>query len=306
MLPDYSYSCAEIRAREARLLDADALQGGEGTADMVRRLADLGYGQGGQGSVEALIEAEMASVAELIKTMLPRELYSLLLLENDCHNMKVLLKAAVVGKKFPELIKNGSVFDPQIAEACAQGGEFSLLSEHIASVLNPAYDGGELVSPYGISTSCDRAFYGELAICAKKAPDIIKRACALEADCINYLSYKRARAVNMDQSSFRMALIPGGSLSCERLYEAYCQGSDDLGELSFGCDCHFAYLNAEKSEGGTLGETRLALSLEVQKIYEEGRYDTDTPVPIFLYYKKKQNEALKLRALAAHGRNEVQ
>lgn len=303
MIPDYSYSCAELRVRESRIITDEALQrSGITEAELLRMLSDLGFGASGAESVDGLIKAELTSVRALMKSMLPEELYALLLLDTDSHNLKVLLKSAVMGSDRSELLLEETVYDTEIAAACASGGEFSLLSEHIASVLNPAYDAGELVSPFDISTACDRAFFGQKAIYAKKAPEVIRRSAMLEADTVNYLSFRRARAISLAPELFEKTLVPGGSMPTERLSFAYQSGDDDLSALSFGYDCHEAYLMADRREDPSVYAASRVLMLEAEKLLEPYRYDTDTPYPIFLFFRKKQNEALILRrALVSAG-----
>lgn len=304
MQADYSYSNAGIRVLEGRILDAETLSrvASQTRADGEKMLSDVGYGAGTTGSCNALIASELSEVRALMLRALPEKLYPILLLPFDAHNMKVLFKDIVADTDSKAYLYDNTVYNTDIVAACCRGGEFSLLSDTIASVLNPAYDSGALTSPFGISTYCEKAIRSEISAVSKAAPQLIIELVRAQADFLNYIAYIRARATKLSAQSFEQTLVPGGDIPAEVFSNAFAAGADDMRSYTFGYPAHFAIMKAQEAAQTSIPAARALLDGEEIKLLEPGRFDTDTPYPIFLYFMKKLDEARRVREAFANMR----
>jgi vacuolar-type H+-ATPase subunit C/Vma6 len=207
----------------------------------------------------------------------------------------VLLKSCVIGKEPSGMLYDNTAFDTEVAAACCRGGEFSLLSDGIAGVLNPAYDSGQLAVPLGISTKCDLAFYKEIAAYAAKAPKLIRKYVKYEADHTNYISYLRAFSTGLPADTFRKMLLPGGFIPESVFAACYEAKPESVRPYTFGYETHYGIVKAEEAAKNSINAASDALDAATEALLEYEKYEINSPVPVFLYYKKKIREARLIR-----------
>ncbi|MBO4422625.1 MAG: V-type ATPase subunit [Clostridia bacterium] len=302
-MADYTYTNAYISAKETSILNRDALARiTSDSADALRLLAQTGYGGGEGGSAGELADRELSQLRAFIMSALPDTLYPLLILPYDAHNLKVLLKCRVSGADPAPYLYDNTMFDTEIAAACCRGGEFSLLSDTIADGLNAAYDDGRLTAPFSISAECDRAFYRDISLRSKKAIQPVSDYVTAEADGKNLLTFYRAKRIGLSADDFKALLLPGGSVSGDVFTGAYASNAEDLRAYTFGLDCHDAFSAAAEAAGRSLSEAAGVLDDYSLSKLLPFRYEPSSPVPVFIYFKKKTAEARLVReAFAGNG-----
>ena len=300
---DYSFTVAYISAKETSILTKEALS--RITADKhdaLRLLSQTGYGGGTDGkSAGELTDSELSALRRFVMDSLPEELYSLLILPYDAHNVKVLLKCRINGADPKPYLYDNTMFDTEIAAACCRGGEFSLLSETIAKSLNAAFDSETLSLPFGISTECDRAFYSEISAQSRSAPKAVAAYIKAEIDGKNFISYFRSKRIGLDIQSFSSLLLPGGEAPDSVFTTAYAAGAEDFRQYTFGLDVHDAFIAAADGAKKSLSDAADALDSYALSKLEPYKYEPQSVVPIFLYFKKKTAEARHIREAFAAG-----
>lgn len=298
---DYSYNVAYVSAKEPSILSRETLSRmAQDRADGVRQLMQAGYGTEGS-TVSALVDGELSALRAFMMTALPEQLYKLLILPYDAHNLKVLLKCTVSGADPTPYLYDNTVFDTEIVAACCRGGEFSLLSDGIAAVLDPAYDDGSLSAPFGISTAVDRVMRAEMTALASTAPEPIRDFITAETDGKNFTSYLRAQNAGLSRETLAQVLLPGGAVPHEIYFTAFENNAADLTAYTFGCDAHDAF--AKAAERAKISVPYAADALDEYAISKllPFKYETNSPVPLFLYFKKKTAEARHIREAFATG-----
>ncbi len=298
---DYSYNVARIAALESKLITKESLSriSASSSEEAAKQLAASGYGDPAAVSCGELTGAELSALRVFVRSALPEELSAMLILPYDCHNLKVLLKSCVLGTESPGMLYDNTIFDTEIAAACCRGGEFSLLSDRIAGILNPAYDSGELTAPFGISSKCDQAFYFEISERAKNAPELIAKYAAYEADHINYISYLRASSTGLSPDTFCKTLLPGGFIPSSAFTAAYEAKAEDIRAYTFGYETHDGIVAAQEAAKTSVTAAADTLDAYSEKMLEPEKYEINSPVPVFLYYKKKIREARLIRTYFA-------
>ena len=298
---DYSYIVAYIAAKETSILNREALSRvSADKADAVRFLSQSGYGGDGK-TVAEMTDNELSDLRAFILQALPENMSKLLILPYDAHNLKVLLKCGISGADPGPYLYDNTLLDTEIMAACCRGGEFSLISDTVADALNPAYDDGTLGTPFGISTAVDRAFYAEISDAAASAPSPIRDFTAAETDGKNLISYFRALGTGLDAETFSKLLLPGGRAPDEVFLKAFETRADDLRQFSFGFDPHDAFANAADQAKVSLSAACDVLDAYAKSKLEPYKYETDSPVPVFLYFKKKTAEARAVREAFSGG-----
>lgn len=289
---DYTYTAARIAAMESNLLSKEALSRITSSSDPLQVLIQTGYGKDAQ-TVSEAVEYELSAVRRFVMESLPQKLYPLLILPYDSHNLKVLLKCTVNGADPKPYLYGDTMFDTEIAKACCRGGEFSLLSDNIASYLNKAYDEGELTNPFNISTWCDKAFYSEISLYANSAPVPVKDYTEAVIDGKNFISYQRAVKTGLSGQDFRRVLIGGGTIPPSAFEKAFDAKASDICAYTFGFKS-FDAVKAAHAKKDTASASAV-FDEYCLGLLEESKYETLSPVPVFVYFKKKQIEARRVR-----------
>lgn len=300
---DYAFTAAYVSAKETSIFSKDSL--GRIFADKreaARLLAQTGYGGAADGaSIDGLTDNELSALRKFVMESLPAELHSLLILPYDAHNLKVLLKCRVNGADPAPYLYDNTMFDTEIAAACCRGGEFSLLSEQIAQILNAAYDSGLLSLPFGISTECDKAFYADISYRAQSVIGPVAEYIKAEVDGKNFMSYIRAKNIGLDSSDVKSLILSGGSVPSKILVSAYESGAEELRAYTFGFDAHYAFCDASDAAKKSFSDASDVLDGYAQSKLEPYKYEPESPVPVFLYFKKKTAEARHIREAFAKG-----
>lgn len=132
-----------------------------------KMLAEFGYPAVSEGKgVNSSIDGELAAATAMIRELAPdEELTNLLFFEQDALNLKMYLKAKLIGKPYEEIKPVNGGFAPEIIRACVMTEDFSLMGEDIASALEGIENETD---PCKISCIADRAMYSHAVLTAKK------------------------------------------------------------------------------------------------------------------------------------------
>jgi vacuolar-type H+-ATPase subunit C/Vma6 len=156
----YEYAIGRIKATNhpvltgeqwSRLREAD-YQGA------VKLIEEYGYPRIEEGgNVRQSIDSEMERAVEFILELAPdQELTNLLFFEEDALNLKLFLKAKLVGKKREGLPTVKGSFLPELLRICADTEDFSMLGTVLEKELEGLEDESD---PFLISCKVDRAMF---------------------------------------------------------------------------------------------------------------------------------------------------
>ena len=138
----YTSAVSRIRANENYLLtnaDVDRLLGAKDAGEVLSFLSDKGYGGGA--AVPELFSRERERAWDLIREIAPDfSLFFPLLVRNDFHNAKAVLKGIVSGHDYLSMLLRPSVLPVEELKNAVSDRKFSLLPEWIAPALESAYD----------------------------------------------------------------------------------------------------------------------------------------------------------------------
>lgn len=152
----YEFSIGSVRAREKSLLtgtDIEQLVSCKNEAELAAMLADKDFGSGS--TVDELLAERTAKVWEYLRSVAPDfEIFSPFLIQNDIHNIKVVLKGTMSARKYAHLLLTPGTIDTDVIVEAVENRKPGLLPEWVSAETDRAY---ELLSQKGDARESDAA-----------------------------------------------------------------------------------------------------------------------------------------------------
>ena len=145
MSVSWGYSVGNVRAREVTLLkgsDLEQLASLTSEEQLLSALKDKGFGGTDiSGSVDEILKYETEQLWEYLKaTAADVSVFYPLLIDNDYHNLKTVIKGVLSGKSYERLMLRPSVIDIKTVETAVKEKQFSILPEFCAEAAKEAYE----------------------------------------------------------------------------------------------------------------------------------------------------------------------
>lgn len=148
----YTYAVARIHAKELSLLnsrDVEQLVTAKDKPEVLRILADKGFGNGSETDTEALLDGEFRKTRELIGELLnDTSVLDVFLLEKDFHNLKAAVKVVYTESPADGIFMDGGSISAEKIHSAVSERNFEELpmkmryaAEEAAAVLNRTGDG---------------------------------------------------------------------------------------------------------------------------------------------------------------------
>lgn len=141
---EFAYAVARIRSNEARLLSSsniETLIGVQGYSEAVKLLCDMGYENLDTLGEEKVLSTVLENAFELIYTSAPdKKCLDFLIIRNDFHNIKALLKCRISGQDAQSLLLSPSVVDTELIKTSLDTKDYSALPEFLAKTVKEAYE----------------------------------------------------------------------------------------------------------------------------------------------------------------------
>lgn len=142
MALSYEYSIGSVRAREKSLLtavDLEQLLACKSEGELCALLGDKGYGDGK--SVDEIIDNHTQAMWRYLKDVAPDfALFNVFLIQNDNHNLKVVIKGSLSARKYRHLLVMPATLDAEDMVKAVESRGFALLPEWIAKNADKAYE----------------------------------------------------------------------------------------------------------------------------------------------------------------------
>ncbi len=142
MALSYEYSIGSVRAREKSLLnssDVEQMLSFKSDNELLKFLIDKGYGEGK--SIDEVISSHTNNVWDYLEKTAPDfRIFDLFIIQNDAHNLKVVLKSIMAGKMHDELLVAPYTIEPDLIKEAVSHKKFEKLPEWISEAAAQAYD----------------------------------------------------------------------------------------------------------------------------------------------------------------------
>ncbi len=310
MAGSYPYAVGRIRVQETHLIDrarwnrlyeADEAEG-------MKLLIEAGYGTDSaeDGSLDAMIDAELLKTRQFINEITPdKALTDLLLLPVDVHNIKTLLKGMIQRVEVDDLLLEGGATDLEVLKQAMTHGDYTLLPLCFRETLKKLEDTED---PRVISAEIDRAAYQGIQEILKKHRDpLLELYFQAKIDFTNILTILRANVLKWETYRIRPFLLEGGELDEKQLLDALGVPMEQLARL-LAHGRHSVTIRSilEKyAQDGNLTEVEQQLDNVAFAIIHDARGDSFGIGPVANYYLTRQAEGRALRVLFAGKRSGV-
>ena len=223
---DYLYLSSLLRAREARLVTrekAERMIDQPSFEESAKMLVENGYEDMSRMSLKQIedgLARRRASIFREMEGLVPdAAVLDLFRLKYDYHNVKVMIKSEGMQSDNSELLSESGRVSVTTMKKCFQDDRLQDLPGQLGTIADQARlllsrSGNPQLSDFLL----DRALFAELSELTKKIGGEFAAAyIALLADSNNLRSAVRILRMGKDAGYLREALVPGGSISEERV-----------------------------------------------------------------------------------------
>ncbi len=302
----YTYAVGRIKALEARLIspaEMERLLEEETYAGALRALGEFsnyaGLVAAGDRQPEEILEEHLREVYELVSELsLGSKVIKALRLKYDFHNLKILLKAKLVGSEPESFSRVGLLSLEQLALATAERkieGADRFAGEMVVSAL-ARVDGNEALDR--IETIVDR-FYYEMFLKNLSVNPFLEEYARRTIDLVNIRAFWRVQAMGWPEEKLSENLLPGGTLEANLFLT---NRATPVAELAPKVKDE-AYrkilresLAAYQSKKDLSALDRLADDFLVE-LLRKGRHYCFGLEPLVGYIAAKENEVMRLRII---------
>ena len=263
---DYLYLSSLLRAREKNMLTRDRAErmlDAPGFEDCAKLLTDSGYEDMSQMNIKQIEDALAARRAALFRELEglvpdPAAL-DLFRMKYDYHNIKVLIKSAAMEQEDSALLSESGRIPRETLLHCFRDDRLRDLPGAIGAAAEEARNLlSRSANPQLSDFLLDKAYFAELQETAEAMDsDFARGYVRLLADATNLRSAVRILRMGKDIGYLREALVPGGSISEERLISGIA-GEGIASVFTGSALAKAAQLGADAVSGGTLTGFELA------------------------------------------------
>ena len=263
---DYLYLSSLLRAREKNMLTRDRAErmlDAPGFEDCAKLLTDSGYEDMSQMNIKQIEDALAARRAALfreLESLVPdTAALDLFRMKYDYHNIKVLIKSAAMEQEDSALLSESGRIPSETILRCLRDDRLRDLPGAIGAAAEEARNLlSRSANPQLSDFLLDKAYFAELQEKAEALnSDFARGYVQILADATNLRSAVRILRMGKDIGYLREALVPGGSISEERLISGIA-GEGIASVFAGSALAKAAQLGADAVSGGTLTGFELA------------------------------------------------
>ena len=310
--PSYAYACARISALEKSLFGKETIRRmTEGSLEeAMRQIVDAKYGnlpEATSADIEKMIDTVRRQTAETVRELSPDSaLTDLFLLATDAHNLKILVKARLLGLSEPATLEGGLYSCEQIGNMVAQQsyGELpqaladSLVALEAKLRVQPDPQTVSVYVDYGYRAHC-------LASTEKTKEAFAKLYFSALCDFDNVITFLRMRAMGAQKEDLKAVLLPTRGIRAQALIDAYELSSESLTKALSDSVAKLALLEglAGMLTTGNIAMLEKARDNYLLSLVNDHRHDVMTIFPVVGYYLARDREAKALRLIVTVKRN---
>lgn len=302
---DYLYISSLLRARELHMLNRDRAErmlDAAGFDECAKMLTENGYEDMSQMSIsqiENALSVRRAALFHELESLIPdKEVLDLFRLKYDYHNAKVLIKSGAQTQLSKDLLSDSGRVSKDVMIRSFLEDRLRDLPGNLASAAEEAR--GVLsrsANPQLSDFLMDREYFSELRDLADQlGSDFAKGYVALLADSTNLRSAVRILRMGKDIGYLREALVPGGSVSEERLISGI--SGEGIASVFAGSALRkAAQLGADAVSGGTLTEFELACDNTLAAYLADARRSSFGEECVIAYLAGQEAELTAVRMI---------
>lgn len=284
------------RERAERMLDAGSFD------ECAKLLSDCGYADMSAMSakeIEGYLSSRRDEVfAEMEKLAPDRGVVDVFRMKYDYHNAKVLVKAEAVGQDGARLLSRSGRFAPEkLTELYNEENLGQLPALFAAAVEDAKSVLARTANPQLADFILDRAYFAEIRAAAQSADcPFLAGYAAILTDSTNLKSAVRTLRMGKDLEFMDSALIPGGSVSADRIIAAGDRESITALYANTLLE-RAAAIGAEAVEGGSMTAFELACDNAVTEYLRAAKLVSYGPEALIAYLAAAESEITAVRMI---------
>ena len=308
------FSNARIKCLENGLMSGDRLNRMIDCSTLdaaVKILYETNYGGGAvidnPLDFNKILSAEEEIVNRFILEVMPEKSgLEILLLKNDYHNLKALIKGKILGLEDASfmLLGGGIVGIEKLKIALSEDNYSSLpkpmakAAEKIASQILTSS-----LTPRAIDIALDKAYY-EDADSRLKKDGILRGYLNILIDTANISAFIRTKRANGTEKSYEEAFIENGTLNISFFKDAF---ENSLEAFIEKCRFtpYFGLFNAEEMQKGILVSFEAAVDNKLLNLFKAEKNDMFSVAVIAGYYLAKMSEIKQIKLVLTAIKNSV-
>ena len=302
---EYAFAVARIRSNENKLLSGSTVESAITAADYkeaVKILSDSGYGDFTSQDEEKILSQKLKEAFELIYSSAPdKKCIDFLIVKNDFHNFKAILKSIVQNKPIDELLLTPSIVDTDIAIKAVREKQFDMLGQEFKESVKKAYDvlvttlDGQLCD-----VILDKACLEMTLDLAKQSKDAFAVSLANKMTALYDIKIAlRCMKTGKDEQFVKSCLAQCDILDCDRLALAALEGENAL--------CEYVKFVSFETLAQCIGKSYAAFEKEMDDILidsvKDAKYRCLGMAPLVAYYFAVENEIKTIRIILSCKKN---
>lgn len=305
---EFAYAVARIRSNETKLLSASCIETMINSSDFKDALKTLsenkGYENLEKSDEESVLTGVLSDAFELIHSCAPdKKCLDFLIVKNDFHNIKAILKCMVTGADADKLTVSPSVVEPDKLVSALESKDFSELPVIFSDTLKNAY---ELITTtmdgQALEVFLDRKCIEASCALAKDSKDEFSISLAnLFATVQNIKIALRCLKAGKDKDFIMNALAECSNLSREKLCEAVLDGEEAL--LAYVKHIGFDSLS-ESIKYGYAAFEKACDDMLMEKV-KHAKYQCLGIAPLVAYYFAVDAEVKTVRIILSCKKNGI-
>ena len=301
MAVSYAFAVGNVRAKEGNLLrkqDIEQLLAMKTVAEALSYVRDKGFADADTPlSVTDVLKAEEQKLWEYVASIAPDySVFRPFIINNDCQNMKAVLKAAASGRSFAELVVSPVTIAVSDIEKAVQNKEFGILPEFLREAAKEAFEALiGMGDPQLCDALLDAAFMKEKLILSAdiKLPMLAE----LVKTTVFYANMKAAlRCARAKKSVAFMekCLVDTEDVSAKRLISAATKGTDEVLTVLEGASRYSGKAAAEAFRSAPCEFEKFVDNL-LMKTVMKAKYVAVGAEPLIAYLQAKLAEIQAVR-----------
>ena len=302
------YAVGRLRMLRRAALDEGQLQrliGADGLADTLKTLREFGYLGAQEQDIDQATADRLEAAARMIRQLSPAaETTDAFLLRHDVLNLKILLKARILGMQ-PEGLSRAGTLDLEQLRRAVTEHKYQALPLPIREAMEALERQIVLApDPMLIDVRLDQAMYRMLKDGLKRAASpAAKDWLKARADFVNLRAFLRLKGIPASLN-IQDVLVEGGSLSPE----AFLKAADKPGKLERLYQARYGsklvrLMHRAMEDRAAISQLEQAMDAHLQGLFAFRRMEPDNLDVLIDYLLSTEREAAQLRLIVAGKRN---
>lgn len=308
---EFVYACARVRSNEKYLLSKDKLNNmieAKTMEDACKILQDAGYGSEGEVIQPLLYEQtlvkETTKLYDFIFSIAPEQPeFRVFAYPFDYHNIKVLLKAEILGTGDMNILMEGGTISPAVMSSLVKERNYMPMTVNMKHAIEDAMDThARTRDPQCIDLILDKYCYADIREVADKSGNaFLQGYIRLLIDTINLKTFARVRKTGQTWTYFSEVCLPGGNIDEKTFVAGY---DEPMNQFAVRLT---SYALGDAAEGGSAGLKESGSFTELEKLCDNAliRYVKGAKAytfglePLIAYVVAKQMEIKCVRIILA-------